>query len=153
MSHRRSVAAGVVTRRPEALSPRSTPYERPHRATLEIYQEEVSSASPFALHGGLLVDLVGVGAALDADDYHVGALRSGVGVLTASDTLGWKTLDVASEVQNGLDSLRNRADFRLRFANFDSNSDLVCNFVGLNDSGDDYQTGHLPALRVTYRRP
>lgn len=113
-------------------------------ATLRAYQEAVNG-TPYTDLGNVIVDHLDYGATLDAGDYNIAALQGNVGTLSNNTVFEFKTLDVASIVQNDITMSRTRSQYRMLFpANTDSD--------GVEDAT--FFTGALrgnePELVITY---
>ncbi|MCP4714926.1 MAG: IPTL-CTERM sorting domain-containing protein [Deltaproteobacteria bacterium] len=92
------------------------------------------------------VDHLDYGAALDGGDYNAAALTTNIGLISTNATSEWKTLDVTAYVQNDMNNLRTRSQFRLYFpdkTDDDNNGDYTLFTTG--DSGT-----NKPELVVTF---
>jgi len=117
-------------------------------ATLQLYQAAVGG-TPYVDLGNVIVDHVDYGAALNAAAYSVTALASNVGVLSSDVTIGSKTLVVTARVQADVAAARTRAQFRVRFSNFDSNNDAGSDYAQFTDAEF---FSNVPVLVVKYRQ-
>lgn len=120
---------------------------------------------PFArfLSGGIRVDHLDYGPTLDlsgGNDFYLplpdtGVLEADIGQLTANGTVGWKEIDVTSQVKADLIAARPRSQFGLRFR-FDSSiadsdgdsSAFNDEYVLFEDAGNHQATGNRPQLVI-----
>lgn len=116
-------------------------------ATLQLYQAAVGG-TPYAALGNVIVDHVDYGATLNAAAYSVTAIASNVGVLSSDMTIASKTLVVTARVQADVAAARTRAQFRVRFSNFDSNNDAGSDYAQFTDAEF---FSNVPVLIVKYR--
>jgi hypothetical protein len=84
----------------------------------------------------VVVDHVNYGATLEGVDYATGALLSNVGTLSSNDSVGYKTLEVASRVQDDLSNGRSRTQYRLHFSLSDANIDFNDDYAQFTDFED-----------------
>jgi DNA-binding beta-propeller fold protein YncE len=106
-------------------------------ATLRLYQASVTGAPYDGTLGSIVIDHVNYGASLDGTDYAIGALLSNVGALSSDGSVGYRTLSVASRVQDDLSNGRTRTQYRLRFSLSDANlngNDDYAQFTDFEDS-------------------
>ncbi len=121
-------------------------------ARVRIYEADVSG-NPFSNFGSVVVDHVVYGDTLDSTDYGVAALASNIGTLaTGIEPLGYRSLAVTSSVGADVAAHRTRAQFRLRFANADGNTDGTDDFVSFGDAEVSCcATDSVPVLKIWYR--
>lgn len=84
------------------------------QATLRVFQYDAGPHS-YAFGDPVLVDRVDLGAALDGSDFDAAALEPNIGTISSDATLGWKTLDVTSSLQNAAANNDAKWQFRLRY--------------------------------------
>ena len=122
------------------------------RATLRIYQAHVVG-EPYAKNGDVVVDLVDYFAEPGAESYDGQTLERDIGTLSTSPSLGWRSLDVTSQVAGNLAAGALWSQYRLRFWAFrsvppDDENDFVY-FTDAEDSGVGWN-GEPPELVVEY---
>ena len=127
------------------ISPVS-PSETITGAVVRIFQAAVLG-DPYATLGEVVVDHVDVGPALDAGDYTLAPLTTGVGTISTNATLERKTLVVGAQVAADQAAGRGLSHFRLRFSIQDEDGDLDDDFLQLA-TAEDPDPVHLPELIV-----
>jgi DNA-binding beta-propeller fold protein YncE len=120
-------------------------------ATLRLYQASVSGSPYGGALGDVVVDHMNYGTSLDGTDYAAGALLSNIGMLSSDDSAGYKTLGVASRVQNDLDNGRVRSQYRLRFSLLNANLDTSDDYAQFTDAEDSCcGVNKPPQLLITF---
>ena len=118
-------------------------------AGLDVYQEAVAG-NPYDTHGDLVLDYLDYGTSLDAADYDLAAITGGLGPISTTATLGWKTLDVTAEVRDALGAGRH-PQFRVRWSALFIALDGQDDFVVFGDAEGSWGTpSHPPLLKVVY---
>ncbi len=105
-------------------------------ATLRLYQASVSGLPYGGALGNVVVDHMNYGTSLDGTDYAAVALLSNIGTLSSDGSVSYKTLEVASRVQNDLDNGRARSQYRLRFSPLDANLNSNDDYAQFTDAED-----------------
>lgn len=118
-------------------------------ATLTLHQYYVGGA-PYTKLGDLMLDHVIYGAVLEAGAYTRPPLASDIGVLSNSPTLGARSLDVTTRVQNDLNSSHPQTQYRARFA-IENSGDAISDFCDFYSPSSTSPAGGRPTLVVTYR--
>jgi hypothetical protein len=91
--------------------------KRVRSATLRMFQAEVAGLAAYS--SGLesvVVDHVDYGATLRDSDYDIEALDAAIATLSTDATLGFRTVEVAGQVQADLNAGRRRTQFRFRWS-------------------------------------
>jgi DNA-binding beta-propeller fold protein YncE len=124
-------------------------------ATLRLYQCDVQG-SPYGLTnlGNVIVDHVNFGGTIDpSGSAYDGGLALNIGTLSTTASLGYRSLNVITSVQNDLTTLRVRSQYRLRFSVLDTNSNGNDDFAQFTDAEDSLCVGATtdqpPQLTVT----
>ncbi|MEW6332264.1 MAG: hypothetical protein AB1560_12475 [Pseudomonadota bacterium] len=126
-------------------------------ATLRLHQCDVSG-SPYALLGNVVVDHVSYGDTFDpfGGAYDGATVAFNIGTLSTSASLGNRTLNVTTRVQNDLAASRLHSQYRLRFSPFDVNFDFADDFAQFTDAEDSpcagTTTNQPPQLAITLKR-
>lgn len=122
-------------------------------ATLRLYQASVTGSPYDGTLGSVVVDHVDYGNSLDGADYATVPLLSNIGTLSSNDSEGYKTLSVASRVQDDLSNARSRSQYRLRFSLSDSNLNGNDDFVRFTDFEDSCCGKNRPPQLTIVIRP
>lgn len=104
-------------------------------ATLRLYQASVTNSPYDGALGSVVVDHVSYGEVLDATAYATATLAS-AGTLSSDASTGYKSLNVASRVQDDLNNGRPRSQYRLRFSLGDANLDFGDDYAQFTDFED-----------------
>lgn len=117
-------------------------------ATLYVYQAAVLG-NPYDDLGDVVVDYLDYGS-LDAGDYDLTPIESGIGTISDNPLLEWKTLDVTTQTQDAIGAGRN-PQFRFRFNRTIFVMDGLTDLAGFEDAEDSHDgLGNTPFLRVVY---
>jgi DNA-binding beta-propeller fold protein YncE len=111
-------------------------------ATLRLYQCDVQG-SPYTSLGNVIVDQMNYGGVFDTfgSAYDGAAAALNIGTLSATPSLGYRSLSVTTQLQNDLTALRVRSQYRLRFSTQDFNFDGNDDFVQFTDAEDSLCVG------------
>jgi hypothetical protein len=91
--------------------------KRVRSATLQMFQAEVAGSAAYSEYfDSILVDHVNYGATLGGSDYDIEALDAAIATLSTDATLGFRTVEVAGQVQADLNAGRRRTQFRFRWS-------------------------------------
>lgn len=126
-------------------------------AILRLYQCDVEGF-PYTYMGNVIVDHVDYGGVFDpfGSAYNGATVAPGIGTLSATTSLGYRSLDITTSAQDDLTALppRTRSQYRLRFSIEDSNLDGNNDFVQFTDAEDSpcagqASTNQPPELALT----
>jgi len=120
-------------------------------AILKLYQITVFG-TPFTDLGAIEVSHMDLGVDTDTPDFDRPGLIDDLGDLATSPATGYHQLDVTQAVQDDLDMLRGRSQFRLRFETL-TDLDGVGDNVLFEQSTGNPSDADVPLLEVTYRLP
>lgn len=110
-------------------------------ATLRLYQCDVVG-TPYASLGNVIVDHVTYGSTFDpSGSAYDGAVALNIGTLSATTSLGYRSLNVTSRLQNDLVASRVNSQYRLGFSIQDANSNGNDDFVQFTDAEDSLCAG------------
>ncbi len=123
-------------------------------ASLRLYQCSVAGL-PYARLGNVLVDQVNYGNALSAGAYDGMTVVSNIGTLSTDSALGYRSLNVATRVQNDLMAARTASQYRLRFSLLDRFTNGADDYAQFTDAEDSTcagtTTNQPPQLAVSLR--
>lgn len=107
---------------------------------------------PFTSLGSVVADHLDYGV-LDANDFGLRALESGLGPLASDSALGAHSLDLTAAVADDVARGRTRCQLRLRFSPEETDGDLNSDFVSFAEAeAAATGSGQAPVLVVTLRR-
>ena len=119
-------------------------------ATVTLVQR-LTNSSPYATLGTILADHVVYGGVLEAGAYaRTFPTGQGFGTLSADATLGPKSLDVTTLVQQDLTGLRGRSQYRLRFT-VEEDGDMDSDQAAFWSAETATVPSDRPTLVVTYQ--
>lgn len=120
-------------------------------AVLRIRQHS-QIGTPYGTLGDVVVDHFDMGLDLDATDFAGGTILAGFGTLSTDGTQEYKEIGVAARVQADVTAGRTKSDFRVRFA-VATDNDNGFDVTRFENGNDEYGTGDLPILEVTWLAP
>jgi len=124
-----------------------------HQATLRMHQSGRTNY-PYTDFGSVvIVDHLDYGSTLDAGDFNLAALQPNIGTLSDNIIMEWKTLDVASSVQDDENNGRERSQYRLRFFPNETDNDDSADATRFESGDNYYGADNLPELVITYSEP
>lgn len=118
-------------------------------ATLRMYQTKIVG-NPYIAGGGLKLDHLTYGDALDSTDYSLAALLNQFAILGKTPKLEWKEVDVTQAVKNDVANARSSSQFRIRFMTEVAGGTEMGDFVYFESAEDSQKTGNVPQLLVKY---
>jgi hypothetical protein len=118
-------------------------------ATLQFFQAEVAGTLAYGVLGNVVVDHIEYEDRLTPDDWFADPLEADIGPLSTDATLGYKSLEVASQVRADLDAGRDGSRYRLRFEGGTPPRDSGSGFAYFDNTHDP----NPPRLVVVYRNP
>jgi len=132
------------------------PDSRVVSATLKVFQVMTIGdgefyGDPYPPLGEISVDHLEYGEILDASDFDTVALSTDIGLVSADNLLGWKTIDVTEAVIADLETSRLRSQFRIHFTNF-SDEDFLEDTAHFESRDNSYNTGNIPVLTISLMR-
>lgn len=102
-------------------------------AVLRLFQAVVAG-SPYVALGDVIVDHLDYQDFLDGTDFLLAPLQANIGRLSVDAAIEYKTLDVTAAVRDDLAAGRPHSQFRLRFSNFDGNSNGISDYAAFGDA-------------------
>jgi len=118
-------------------------------AKLAMYLADVKG-DPMGVGVRVKVDHLDYGDSFENADYSQSSLSGSFGTLTENDSLGWKEVDVADQVQADLDADRSRSQFRIHMAVENQGGDAEGDFAYFESANDSEGTGNTPQLNLKY---